>query len=250
MNEIIYDLDKLREPSEPLEMLTKTGILKDEGTDIISKIKEVMEADKNILALSAPQIGINKRIFCIRFSDTIKTFINPVITKKTGSVIAPETFLCMPNKEILVSRPDEITVVYYTDEFKYEDNKLLGLAARLFDQTYNILDGILPDELGLVSDVAECGSLFEATDEEMQEYVAIYKKFISAKSAALNKELETDEEVNKQYRQLKFTEDVITGKTQVVDMPEEEPKLNRAQRRAAAKSEQKAKLHKFLGSKK
>ena len=39
----------------------------------------------------------------------------------------------MPGKEI-IARPEEITVVYYTDDFKYEENKLVGPAAAIFDQ--------------------------------------------------------------------------------------------------------------------
>jgi peptide deformylase len=41
-----------------------------------------MNENANILALAAPQIGHKVRIFGIRFNDTIKVFINPVITKK------------------------------------------------------------------------------------------------------------------------------------------------------------------------
>jgi hypothetical protein len=29
----------------------------------------------------------------------------------------------MPGKEILITRPEELTVVYYTEDFKYEENK-------------------------------------------------------------------------------------------------------------------------------
>ena len=69
MKRIIKDMNKLRVPAEPLKFITETGIIKEEGEEIISKIKEVMEHDKNIIALTAPQIGINKRVFCIRFED-------------------------------------------------------------------------------------------------------------------------------------------------------------------------------------
>ena len=79
---IIYDVDILSIPSEPLTFLTEQGAKTEEGEEIISKIKEVMEANTELLALSAPQIGINKRIFCLRFNDQIKTFINPIITKE------------------------------------------------------------------------------------------------------------------------------------------------------------------------
>ncbi len=156
---IITTLEKLQKPAEPLKFLTEKGIEKEEGETIVKQLKSILEADKTLAALAAPQIGIDKRIFCMRFKDTIKTFINPVVTKKLNYVIRPETFSSMPGKEILITRPEEITVVYYTSEFKYEENKLLGVAARVFDQNCQLLDGITPDVLGLVSDVEEDGTL-------------------------------------------------------------------------------------------
>ena len=184
---------------------------------------------------------INKRIFCIRFEDVIKTFINPIVTKKADFKVAPETCVSMPGKEILIARPEDITIVYYTDEFKYEENKLLGGAARIFDQQANLLDGATPDELGLVSDVATDGSLFDLTEDEIKEVLDFYKKFIKAKSDALQNAINTDAELAEQYKKLKFTEDVINGKTLVI---KDEPRKNRAQRRAAAKQMKKLKAKK------
>ena len=216
MSKIITNVEELTKAALPLRFLTEAGPEKEEGTTIINSIKEAMEADKTILALSAPQIGIDSRIFCIRFNDTIKTFINPIVTKKSNYVIKPETFISMPGKEILITRPEELTVVYYTDEFKYEENKLLGAAARLFDQHCQLLDGVLPSDLGLVSDVETDGSLADLSEEEIAQVIEIYKQFIKAKTAGLQKQIEEDEEVKKQYNALKFTEKVINGDALVI----------------------------------
>ena len=110
MEQIIFDLEKLSQPSEPLAFLTEAGAQTEEGTEIVNKIKEVLAANEDLLALSAPQIGINKRIFCLKFNDQIKTFINPIITKKKGLKIAVETCGSMPGKEIVIGRPEEITL--------------------------------------------------------------------------------------------------------------------------------------------
>ena len=234
MRQIITDLDTLT-PAKPLEFITDKGIEKEEGENIIKEIKEVMASDESIIALSAPQIGIDARVFCLKFNDTIKTFINPIVTKKIGGTIAPETCASMPGKEILISRPDEITVVYYTDEFKYEDNKLLGPAARLFDQQTQLLDGIPPSELGLVSDVAEDGSLADLNEEEIAQITEIYKQFVKTKLEALQADIESDETAAKEYNSLKFTENVINGRIKISET-EEEAK----QRIAAEKSAQKS----------
>lgn len=234
MKRLITDISKLGYPAEPFTFLSDSGITeekKTEAAEIITNLKKVIN-DKNLCALSAPQIGINKRIFCIKFDDQIKTFINPIITKKMGISILPETFGSLPGKEILIARPQEITAVYYTDEFKYEDNKFIGAAAQIFDQQSQVLDGILPTDLGLVSDVTIDGSIADLTDEERQELLIFYKNYLQVKQKALDENI-TDEE-KAIHKKLKFTEDVINGRIQVVDNT---PKKtgNRAERRKVAK---------------
>ena len=215
MENIIYDLDLLSQPSEPLEFLTDTGVNADEGTDIINKLKEIMSTDESIIALAAPQIGINKRIFCLRFNDQIKSFINPIITKKRGINITVETCKSLPGKEIVIGRPEEVTVVYYNDEFKYEDNKLIGAAASMFDQQAQILDGVLPSELGLVSDVEVDGKI---EDSDLAEIAQFYKDtFLPSRLAALKEMIDADDSAAKDYKHLKFTEGVINGRIAVVE---------------------------------
>lgn len=233
MESIIIDIEKLTQPAEPLTFLTETGAKTDEGAEIVAKIKEVMEADTGLLALSAPQIGINKRIFCLRFNDQIKTFINPIITKKKGLNIIIETCSSMPGKEIVIGRPEEITVVYYNESFKYEDNKLLGVAASLFDQQAQILDGVLPSELGLVSDIELDGKIEEA---DLAEIIPFYKDtFLPSKLASLNTAIEADAEATSAFKQLKFTEGVINGRIAVIE-PEEETKKRAKAKKAANKA--------------
>lgn len=217
MDKIITDLELLTDASEPLTFITDTGFDTVEGLEIIGKLKEALETDKNLLSIAAPQLGIKKRIFCIKFNDVIKTFINPIITKKSNFAIKPETFSSMPGKEILIMRPEEVTVVYYTDEFKYEENKLLGPAARIFDQNAQLLDGVIPNELGLVSDVEKDGSLANCTEEDMQALIDFYKnEFVPRKTALLQEKIKDDPEAKKEYDNLLFTEKVITGQAAIV----------------------------------
>ena len=230
MEMIITNAEQLAQPAEPLTFLTETGAKTEEGLEIISKLKEVMENDQNILALSAPQIGIAKRVFCLRFNDQIKTFINPIITKKKGLNVIIEACASLPGKEIVIGRPEEVTVVYYNEEFKYEDNKLLGAAASLFDQQAQILDGILPSELGLVSDIEVDGKI-EETD--LPEIISFYKDtFLPTKMSSLEQVISTDEEASKYFKQLKFTEGVINGRIAVLEPEEETAKRAKAKKAA------------------
>lgn len=253
MGLIITDLEKLTQPAEPLTFLTPEGAKTDEGLEIISKVKEAMMEDESLLALSAPQIGINKRIFCLRFNDQIKTFINPIITKKKGLNFTVETCASMPGKEIVIGRPEEITVVYYNDDFKYEDNKLIGVAASLFDQQAQILDGVLPSEIGLVSDIKADGKI---EDEDMPEIISFYKDtFLPHKLAALKDSISSDEEASKYFNQLSFAEGVINGRNLVIEPDEEMLKRNKArqvakktiiQQNMAERQAQKAEFKNFI----
>jgi peptide deformylase len=250
MEQIITEITR---PAEPLEFLTETGAQTEEGLEVIGKIKTAMEADESILALAAPQIGINKRIFCLRFNDQIKTFINPIITKKNGLKIVIETCASMPGKEIVIGRPEEVTVVYYNEDFKYEDNKLIGVAASMFDQQAQILDGVLPSELGLVSDIEEDGKIEEA---DMAEIIPFYKDtFLPSRLTSLQTAIESDEDAMKSYKQLKFTEGVINGRIAVVESEEEAKKRAKAKKaanktamsmRAAEKAMQKQSFNNYV----
>lgn len=216
MEQLVTDLTLLAQPSTPLKFLTTEGLDKIEATTVITHLKNYLTENPSCLAITAPQLGFNLRVFCIRFNDIIKTFINPIITKKSNYIIRPETFESMPGKEILIIRPEELTTVYYTDEFKYEENKLLGAAARIYDQCYQLLDGVLPSDLGLVSDVKEDGSLADLSEEEITEVSEFYKKFISTKNARLAKIIAENKDLEKEYRQLNFSEKVINGKASIV----------------------------------
>lgn len=240
MERIIKDLEKLREPSEPLKFIDKDGQHLEEGKEILSKLLEVFNQNSNIVALAAPQIGINKRIFGIRFNEVIKFFINPIITKKTGIVVAPEVFLSTPNKEYLIGRPKEITVIYTNQDFAYEDNKLLDGAARIFDQMIQLLDGVLPSDLGLESDIELDGSLADATEEELAEYCEIWKQYVNVRLAKLEEEINSNNISKSVYQELKLSEMVINGKVEVYE-EEKQPHLNHKQRRALKKYEKRAK---------
>lgn len=230
METIIIDVEKLSQPAEPLTFLSEQGAQTEEGTEIINKIKEVMENNESILALSAPQIGIAKRIFCLRFNDQIKTFINPIITKKKGLNITIETCASMPGKEIVIGRPEEVTVVYYNENFTYEDNKLIGVAASLFDQQAQLLDGVLPSELGLISEVELDGKI---EPEDLVEIIPFYKDtFLPSRLESLNTAISADKEVLKEFKYLKFTEGVINGRVAVVESEEETLKRTKAKKAA------------------
>lgn len=252
----MIDLSIIKNISEPVTFLDDNRVnpeAKEEIDKIVAEIKAKLEEDKTIPAMSAPLLGYNKRIFCIRFADTIKTFINPIIkTRSEDKFINVETNL-FEGKQVAIARPKEVTVVYYTDELKVEDNKLLDLAAAIFTQQYNLLDGIVPgalceidfdelkaEQLPLLVDGTYSGSGFifdpntdEHELEDLAEYLANVMDAATQELTQLCDGEGVDEELQKTARNLRFTENVILGKTKVIDQEgwEREKKIRRNQKK-------------------
>ena len=238
MTEIIYDKNQLNEACSPFEFIDDKG--KDESviTEInttVAALKEILTANDKLLAISAPQIGVKKRVFCIKFADTIKTFINPVIKHRSEDKFINHEFYVDGESKVYVCRPKEIEVTYFTDEFKVEDNKLLDQAAAIFAQQYNLLDGIVPgavldsfedvtrDNLPQFVDATYSGSgLVLAKDEpvsDLEEVAEVLTKISAGASAKLKDLIDTgsDEDLKKVAKRFLFEENVILGRTKIVD---------------------------------
>ena len=242
MKEIILDTTKLLTVSEPFEFITDSG--QDESAvsemkTVIADLKEILNNTNSIIAISAPQIGINKRVFCIKFNDVIKTFINPIVKRRsTEKFINVETQLD-GESTVYICRPKEVEVTYFTDEFKVEDNKLLDQAAAIFMQQYNLLDGIIPgnilNEILVEKEFTEndlpqlieatysgSGLVFSKDDEvpELEEVANTLSTFIDNLFIAKLKDIidnSTDENVKKLARQFWFEERIILGQTKIID---------------------------------
>ena len=120
------------------------------------------------------------------------------------------------------------------------------MAARLFDQQIQFLDGITPVDLGLVSEPETDGSLFDLSDDEIVELQNYYREFIKTKLNAYENSM-TDEEDKKIYANLKFTESVINGRTQVIqDEPKKKPSFLGAWEKTQAANVRRNSLKQFL----
>ena len=234
--DIIKELDKLKKVAEPANIAIEEVEVKKALTKIIKDIKDTLNNTTDLMAVSAPQLGYNSRIIGIKFNDQIKIFINPVVVKKLNYALGAENFSSMPNKEILIMRPEEVQLVYYNDKIVYEDNKLLGAAARIFDQQYQLLDGVTPDELGLVSEPEVDGKIADLSEEEFEQVKDIYQQMIAVKTKAMQDQIANDEnkELAKQYNELKFAERVIAGKAAVIEDDAERKAFNKRKAFAAA----------------
>lgn len=136
---IVSCKEKLREVCERASL--------EEASEIIKKLADSLKQNPDGIGLSAPQIGINKRVFIIGFPSDGKqifwSFVNPeIIRKEEPYIVRDEGCLSFPNIFVDTIRYKKIE---YADEIttsKHLD-KLEGIRALVFQHELDHLDGIL-----------------------------------------------------------------------------------------------------------
>ena len=178
--------------------------------EITTALKKTIEKE-NITALSANAIGYDKRIFCIKFDNEIKTFINPVIIKAEGLQLSREKCTSLPNREFIAIRNTKLTVMYQRPMGKIESRELVGLAAFVFQHELQHLDGVLLSDFALEIDE----DWDKATDEERQEVINYYLDSLDIRAKELDKEIQEDPELKKVSDAIDFITSVYKGETKL-----------------------------------
>lgn len=129
-------LKKISRPVSKIDKRTKR-ILKD--------LADTMYKENNGVGLAAPQVGILERLVVIDVGDEhgLLELINPVITKKEGSVIVTEGCLSVPNFEGEVERAASVECEYYDLKNKKQFLAAEGILAICIQHELDHLEGIL-----------------------------------------------------------------------------------------------------------
>ncbi|MFW6129806.1 MAG: peptide deformylase [Atribacterota bacterium] len=126
-----------------LHRISKT-IIEGEDLSFIDELKKVLSAHSNGVGLSAPQIGINKRviIFDAQKSGKYKIMINPeIIEMSEENKIDSEGCLSYPNFYTLIERAKNIKVKYLTKDFKECIDNYVDFEARIVQHEIDHLFG-------------------------------------------------------------------------------------------------------------
>lgn len=150
---IISDQDvmELRSVSEPVAfaVIDSGEVCLDKDTqELIQALKDyVIEHDG--LGVAGVQLGVKKRVFVMRqpFStDNLLVVINPTILRGEGHSVKGEGCFSIPDSPgVAMVRRFSMIDVSYTDESgeTHENEKLVGMDARVFQHELDHLDGIL-----------------------------------------------------------------------------------------------------------
>ena len=205
--EIVTDYDKLSDRCEEINLSKDNKIVQ----EIVLKLKNTIRAHENITALSANQIGYNKRILCLNFNGDIRSFINPVIQDVKGLELSREKCHSEPEREFIRTRHSKVTVMYQTPLGKIETVELVGMAARVFQHHLDHLDGLLLSDVSL-----EVFDDFDnATDEERQEIINMYLDSLDLKQKQIKTEIENDPETHQLSEAVRFINSVESGETEI-----------------------------------
>ena len=197
---------ELSQRAEEIDIKTENNLMR----EIISALKHTIEYN-NITALSAPAIGYNKRIFCIKFDTEIKTFINPIITGYKGLQIFTEVCQSIPDKKYLRVRNNDIQVIYQKPTGSPESRQIVGLSAAVFQHEMDHLEGILLSDIGL-----EIDDQFDlASEDEKNEVIEWYLDTLDLKAKELNTEIENNEELKQMKEGIDYMTSVLKGETKL-----------------------------------
>lgn len=214
--DIITDVEKLSIRADEVDVRKDNKEVREITVSLKNAVRE-----HNLLSLSAPQIGIDKRIFVINFNGDIRTFINPMITNVKGFELSRETCSSIPDKTFIRPRHNDIQVMYQTPLGKIESKQFMGAAARVFQHCIDHLDGLLLSDIGL-----EIDEMFDnATEEERTEVINMYLDSLDIRQKEVDKEIQEDKELKQIVDGINFMEKVKKGEVQIEQVPMTEAQI-------------------------
>lgn len=177
--------------------------------EIVLALKVTMKAN-DLISLTAPQIGYNKRVLCMRFGkNDYRTFINPLIENNTNFQFARETCSSIPGKTFVIPRFNNVKLYFTTPLGKVESTKLSGMSAWKFQHCLDHLNGMLSSDIGL-----EIDELFDnATDEERAEVLRMYAEALDIRQKDLEAEIAENRDLSDIDNAAKFIASVKSGET-------------------------------------
>lgn len=166
-------LSLIRKWDDPILKQVCEDVSPDEDISyIVKKLKQVLNATKTGLGLSASQIGYAKRIFASMpkgSGEDISIIINSKLIEESEEKAAfREGCLSYPSFYIPVERSVEVTFQYEDEDRKSHTRKFKGMAARVVlhehDHTYGIC--VVGEQYYKEDEVKENQSSYEVVESE------------------------------------------------------------------------------------
>ena len=182
----------------------------------IAQLKRALYDNKDTVAICAPQIGINLRLFVVKTSRTeserFKVFLNPLIVSSEGLHLSRETNLSIPDKQYIIPRKDKIHVAYQSANGEVGSETYVGAYGEVVQQMIEMLDGITLADYGFdLDDVGGPKAYDKASKKQQTEVMAMYLESLKEYSSDLAKEIEENPELKQINDTIKFMTGMMTG---------------------------------------
>lgn len=202
IKEIITDEETLSVISDEIDCRKEGKLVR----EIVINLKDTIR-EHNLVSLSAPEIGEQRRLFVINFNGDLRSFVNPIITKISGWEMSKEQSPSIPDKKFILPRYNKLTAFYQTPLGETKSAEFVGLSAKIFQQMVDSLEGILLSDLGLEIDT----DFEEASEEEQQEIIKMYLESLDIKKKEIEKEIAEDEDLTKVMNKVNLEEKIAKG---------------------------------------
>lgn len=110
---------------------------------LVDDLFDTLHTSDNGLAIAAPQVGVQKRVFAWEIEGERMAVINPTIVESSGEWVYDEGCLSIPGLYVEMVRPNHVLLRGYNvdgDEIELEADELIG---RMFQHETDHLHGIL-----------------------------------------------------------------------------------------------------------
>lgn len=179
--------------------------------EIILSLKSTMR-EKNVVSLTAPQIGYKNRVFCVKFGENdIRTFVNPVMTEVDGLILNRETCSSIVGKEYIIPRYRSLVLIYQTPLGAIETKKVSGKTGMVIQHCVDHFDGLLISQNGL--EVLD--GFDDMSDKEKDEILKLYLESLDIKLKQLTKEIDEDAELKQIKDATDFMGKVSSGDVEI-----------------------------------
>ena len=211
VKEIVTDYNVLSERCDEIDLTKKNKNIQ----QTVLQLKNTIKSHPGMLGLSANQIGLYERVLVLNFNGSLRSFVNPIITKVDGFEMSRETCHSIPGKTFIRMRNSRVWVTYQTPLGKIESVELNGAAARVMQHHIDHLDGLLLSDVSLEIDE----DFDNATEQEREEVIKMYLESLDLTAEDVLKEVEKDEDGKKIADAVRFMESVKKGETIVESVP-------------------------------
>ena len=205
VSEIVTDREELSTYCDEIDPVADEKLVK----EIVYNLKKLIR-EKDLLYLTAPQIGYSKRVMAINFSGDIRVYINPIIAYPKGLEISREKCNSL-SSEYVCFRAVDITAIYSTEKGKVESVQMVGVSAKVYQHALDHLGGLLLSDFAIEIDE----DFDKLSEDEKAELYRDYSAEIEKACGNIDRLKKEDVGFKKTYDAIDFLAKLQTGEVKL-----------------------------------